>query len=182
MNGVIQNSEPSKDIQSVPKYLFESIKYLNESLYGQKRFMLFFRWLNPSAKVKAWSEELVTLTAKLFRLEDNFKRGKQQSFVEEDKEWVKYKLTTTFGYKHYIRDASCQLACGLFAIEIMKSLACISVMNDDSDDKIYEVVFESYDDANKFAKANALEVRCIEYKDENGKSVKYQAQKEAVQE
>ena len=50
LNGVIQNSEPSKDIQSVPKYLFESIKYLNESLYGQKRFMLFFRWLNPSLK------------------------------------------------------------------------------------------------------------------------------------
>ena len=41
--------------------------------------------------------------------------------------------------------------------------------------------FESYDDANRFAKANALEVRCIEYKDENGKSVKYQAQKEVVQ-
>ena len=181
LNGVIPNSEPSKDIQSVPKYLFESIKYLNESLYGQKRFMLFFRWLNPSAEVKAWSEELVTLTAKLFRLEDNFKHGRQQSFVEEDKEWVKYKLTNTFGYKHYIRDASCQLACGLFAIEIMKSLACVSVMNDDSDDKIYEVVFESYDDANRFAKANALEVRCIEYKDENGKSVKYQAQKEVVQ-
>ena len=128
-------------------------------------------------EVKAWSEELVTLTAKLFLLEENFKHGRQQSFVEEDKEWVKYKLTCTFGYKHYIRDASCQLACGLFAIEIMKSLTCVSVMNDDSDDKIYEVDFESYDDANKFAKANALEVRCIDY----GKSVKYQAQKEVVQ-
>ena len=40
--------------------------------------------------------------------------------------------------------------------------------------KIYEVDFESYDDANKFAKAKA-EVRWIEYK-----SVKYQAQKEVV--
>ena len=47
--------------------------------------------------------------------------------------------------------------CGLFTIETIKGLTGVSVMNDYSDDKIYEVDFESYDDANKFAKANAFE-------------------------
>ena len=104
-----------------------------------------------------------------------------KTFKQKDKEWIEDKLTETFGYKHYIRDASCQLACGLLAIETIKSLGCVSVMDDYSDDRIYEVDFESYEDANTFAQTNAFEIRCTEYKDENGKSVKYQAQKEAVQ-
>ena len=61
-------------------------------------------------------------------------------------------------------------------------LSNITVKNDDSDDKIYEVQFETYDEANSFKKTNAFILECADFKDKDGKTVKYQKEKKIEEE
>ena len=184
LNGAMGNSETTKDGNAVaPKYLFDAFKSLNESIYGQKRFKLFLKDLNPSSIVKEWCEEFITITMKLYRLEEKSKRPSYSDLLKEDKEWISKNVISTLKFTHRIMDASrCQIACGILATEAIKNLSNVTVKNDDSDDKIYEVQFETYDEANSFKKTNAFVLECADFKDKDGKTVKYQKEKKIEEE